>query len=185
VKTIYFVRHCAPDKSVHEDRIRPLTGQGKRDAQRLTERFAGVSVDRVVSSPYVRAIDTVKGIADQRGLTVETDADLRERAVGTWVEDFDTFARSQWADLDWKLPGGESLRETMERNVAALNRLLAHPAETTVVGAHGTALSTLIRAFDTDYGYADFRKIQNVMPWVVRFTFDGHALIGWETVELD
>ena len=38
MKTLYFVRHCAPDKTVREDRIRPLTEQGKADAQRLTER---------------------------------------------------------------------------------------------------------------------------------------------------
>lgn len=184
MKTLYFVRHCAPDKTVHEDRIRPLTEQGRRDAQRLTERFRGVGVDRVVSSPYLRAMDTVRGIAEARGLTVETDDDLRERAVGTWVEDFDTFARAQWSDMDYALPDGESLNTVMQRNLSALKRLLAHPAETTVVGTHGTALCTLIRAFDADFGYDDFRQIQDVMPWIVKFTFDGDQLIGWETIKM-
>ena len=184
MKTLYFVRHCAPDKTVREDRIRPLTEQGKADAQRLTERFQGVDVDRVVSSPYLRAVDTVQGIAQMRELTVDTDADLRERTVGTWVEDFDTFARAQWSDLDYALPDGESLNAVMKRNLAALARLLAHPAETTVIGTHGTALCTLIRAFDADFGYDDFRRIQDVMPWIVKFTFDGDRLLNWETIDM-
>lgn len=182
MKTIYFVRHCIPDISVREDKIRPLTEQGRRDALRLTEFFREIPVDRVVSSPYLRAIDTVKGIAEQRGLPVDTDADLRERAVGGWVEDFDAFARSQWADMDFALPGGESLNQVAKRNLAALERLLAHPASNIVVGTHGTALSTLIRAHDESYGYDDFKRIQNVMPWVVKFTFEDGRFVRWEEV---
>lgn len=41
------------------------------------------------------------------------------------------------------------------------------------VGSHGTALSALIHAYDPAFGYGDFERIRLVMPWVVRFTFDG------------
>lgn len=184
MKTVYFVRHCTPDISVREDRVRPLNGQGMRDAAHLTQRFAGIPVQRVVSSPYLRAVDTVRGIAESRGLPVDADSDLRERAVGGWVEDFDSFACAQWADHDYALPGGESLNQVMQRNRNALKRLLAHPAETTVVGTHGTALCTLLRSFDESFGYADFKRIQNVMPWVVKCVFDGETLVRWETVEI-
>ena len=27
-------------------------------------------------------------------------------------------------------------------------------------------------------------KIVDKMPWIVKFTFDGSRLVGWETVEL-
>ena len=184
MKTIWFVRHCQSDNTVHEDKSRPLTEKGMADAQRVTEFFRGKDVDRVASSPYRRAIDTVAGTAAARGLPVDTDEDLRERAVGGWVEDFDAFAQRQWADLSYALPGGESLQGVMERNLAALQRLLAHQAQNTVVGTHGTALCTLIRAFHSGFGYEDFRRIQHVMPWIVRFTFDGDRLIEWKQFDI-
>lgn len=184
MKTIYFVRHCTPDISVHEDRIRPLNAQGQRDALRVAEFFRDIPVDRVVSSPYLRAMDTVRGVAEMHGLPVIPDEDLRERAVGAWVEDFDAFAQAQWADIDHALPGGESIRQTMQRGMGALERMLADPAQITVAGAHGTALCSLIHALDKRFGYADFRRIQSVMPWIVRFTFEGGCLTGWEPIEM-
>ena len=183
MKTIYFVRHCQSDNTVHEDRVRPLTEKGLQAAQRVTEFFRDIPVQRVVCSPYKRAMDTVGGVAAINGLCVETDNDLRERAVGDWVEDFDAFAQKQWADLTFMMPGGESLQGTMERNLAALQRMLRHPAEVTVAGTHGTALCTIIRAHEMGFGYEDFRKIQKVMPWIVKFTFDGETLVSWEPME--
>lgn len=183
MKTIYFVRHCQSDNTVHADRPRPLTEKGLQDALRVTEYFRHIPVDRVVSSPYKRAVDTVQGAAALHGLPVDTDEDLRERAVGSWVEDFDSFAQQQWADLTYAMPDGESLQATMRRNLAALERMLAHPAQVTVAGTHGTALCTMIRAHDATFGYEDFRRIQKVMPWIVKFTFEDDCLVSWETME--
>ena len=180
MKTIYFVRHCQSDNTVHEDRVRPLTEKGMRDAMRVTEYFREIRVDRVVSSPYKRAMDTVSGVAHAHGLPVDTDDDLRERAVGGWVEDFDAFAGAQWADMDHALPGGESLNTVIMRSKNALKRLLNDPSDTTVVGTHGTALCALLHALDDGFGYADFQRIVGIMPWIVRCTFDGDRLIARE-----
>ena len=180
MKTIYFVRHCQSDSSVREDKLRPLTEKGQQDARRVTEYFRDIAVDRVISSPYKRAIDTVAGVAAARNLPVETDDRLRERAVGTWVQDFDTFARQQWSDLDFALPGGESLNHVMARNASALEQMLADSAESTVVGTHGTALCAMIHSLDPAFGYADFCRIVNIMPWIVKCTFDGGRLVARE-----
>lgn len=59
--------------------LRPLSEQGKREADRLVkaaEAFAPVS--RVLSSPYVRCVETVAPLANQRGLEVELSDDLLE-----------------------------------------------------------------------------------------------------------
>lgn len=184
MKTIYFVRHCQSDNSVHEDRPRPLTEKGLQDALRVTEFFREIPVDRVISSPYQRAMDTVKGIAEARGLAVETDEALRERAVGGWVEDFNDFAQQQWNDFDFALPGGESLNAVMARGGEAIGRLLNHSAETTVVGTHGTALCAMLHRFSPAFGYEDFKRIQNVMPWIVRCTFQGDRLVHMEEMPL-
>lgn len=184
MQQVYFVRHCTSDPSVHEESIRPLSEKGRQEAAALVDFFKDIPVSRVISSPYLRAMETVKGIAAGHGLSVDTDDDLRERTVGVWVEDFWEFARHQWEDFDFSIPGGESLREVMRRYLMALGRILDGSSDIAVCGTHGTALSVLIHAYDENFGYEDFMKIVDKMPWIVKFTFDGSRLVGWETVEL-
>jgi len=54
----------------------------------------------VISSPYLRAIDTVKDFAGEVGLDIKIVDDFRERKVGNvWIEDFNSFAKKQWKIL--------------------------------------------------------------------------------------
>ena len=172
---IYFIRHAEPNYNNHDDASRELSPKGLTDRTLVTDFLADRSIDLVLSSPFKRAVDTVAPLAESRGLAIGTDADFRERKVGDgWLEDFTTFAKGQWADFDFALEHGESLRQVQTRNLAALGRVLErHPGETVVIGTHGTALSTLVEHFRPGFGYAGFDRIREVMPWVVRMIFDG------------
>lgn len=77
--SVYLVRHAlAGDKRAWEgpDERRPLTQRGRRQARGLVELLAGSPVDRVVSSPRARCVQTVQPLADARGLPVEHAAEL-------------------------------------------------------------------------------------------------------------
>ena len=173
--TIYFVRHAQPNYDNHDDLTRELSPKGLADRCLVTQLLADVVVDAVLSSPYHRSAATVEPLALQRGLPLRTVADFRERRIaGEWIADFTSFARAQWADFDYKLPEGESLREVQQRNVAALESVLAEFAgQTVVIGSHGTALSTIINRYAASFGFEDFQRIRSLMPWVVRLDFDG------------
>jgi 2,3-bisphosphoglycerate-dependent phosphoglycerate mutase len=120
--------------------------------------------------PFPARRGTVRPLADQRGLAIETVEDFRERKVDTgWIEDFQAFARRQWADFQYKLTDGECLAEVQARNVGALAEVLKrHPGGSLVIGTHGTALSTMLHHLDPSYGYDWFERIRTVMPLVVR-----------------
>jgi 8-oxo-(d)GTP phosphatase len=80
---VYLVRHAKA--GVRElwqgpDEERALTRRGRRQAERLVERFQGVEIDRVVSSPFLRCIQTVEPLARSRGLEVEIAEELAEGA---------------------------------------------------------------------------------------------------------
>ncbi len=60
------------------DGERPLTRRGRKQAQRLVERFRGLEISRIVSSPFVRCVQTVEPLAGRRGLPVETTDELAE-----------------------------------------------------------------------------------------------------------
>jgi len=76
-----------------------------------------------------------------------------------WIEDFNSFAKKQWEDFDYKLSDGESLREVQNRNIKALNEVLRmYEGKNIVIGTHGTALSTIINYYDSTYGYDDLNE---------------------------
>ncbi len=172
--TVYFIRHAEPDFEVHDDLLRPLTVKGHADAKLVTAYLKDKKIDEVLSSPYLRAIDTVKDFADESGLNIKVIYEFRERKVDSaWIEDFTSFSKKQWEDFDYKLTDGESLREVQERNIKALNDvLLLHKGKNIVIGTHGTALSTIINYYQNTYGYEDFEKMKRLMPWIVKMQFN-------------
>ncbi len=174
---IYFVRHAEPNYENHNDRLRELTGKGLRDRETVTEYLADKNIHAVLSSPYKRAVDTVKHFADGQGLEIELVEDFREQKVaGVWIEDFNAFAQRQWTDLDYRLEGGECLREVQRRNIAALIDVLhRYEGKNVVIGSHGTAVSTILRHFQPSFSYPDFRRLQPVMPLIVRLSFEGQT----------
>lgn len=177
----YFVRHAEPNCQNHDDTLRELTPKGLADRALVTDYLRDKGIHAVLSSPYRRAVDTVAPLADALGLTIETVDGFRERAVGDWVEDFGGYSQRQWADFNYKLSHGESLREVQERNLKALDEVLERFGEQAVaIGSHGTALSTLIHHFRPGFGYAGFDRIRPVMPWVVHFAFDGRQCASVE-----
>ena len=184
--TVYFVRHAEPNYENHDDRLRELTQKGLEDSKRVTRFLSDKRVDKVYSSPYKRAVDTIRDFAKAAGLEIHLEEDFRERKIDScWIEDFEAFCRAQWQDFDYRRSDGETLRGVQIRNVSALNRLLKeHENRTIVIGTHGTALSTVINFYDHHFGYADFERIRGLMPWVVRFSFQGDVCVKIEPYNL-
>lgn len=179
---VYFVRHAKPDFLIKDDLIRPLTEEGKNDCRQVTEFLLNRNITKVFSSPYKRAIDTIKDFADILGLKINIIEDFRERKVDSiWIEDFDKFAKEQWNNFDYKLSDGESLNEVQKRNIIALQHILKQNInENIVIGTHGTSLSTIISYFDKNFNYNEFERIKNFMPFVVCISFDGEDVIRIE-----
>jgi broad specificity phosphatase PhoE len=81
--TIYLIRHAkAGDRDTwrDDDRLRPLSGRGHRQARLLVDLLHDATFDRVLSSPFVRCMETVVPIAGGRGLPVEPVEALAEGA---------------------------------------------------------------------------------------------------------
>ena len=84
----YLVRHAkAGDRSdwSGDDRLRPLTKSGQRQAEALAEMLDGEPIDRILSSGYLRCIQTVEPLGARRTLSVEPVKDLEEGAGGESV----------------------------------------------------------------------------------------------------
>jgi 2,3-bisphosphoglycerate-dependent phosphoglycerate mutase len=184
---IYFVRHAEPDYNDHNDLTRPLSTKGKGDVALVKRFFKDKEIDYVMSSPFLRAVDTVASLAAEINKEVLVLEDFRERKIdSSWIDDFDAFAEKQWSDFDYKLKDGESLREVQNRNINALNEVrTAHKDKTLVIGSHGAALSTIINHYDKTFDYENFRAIKSLMPWIVKFTFEEDRCVSIDQFDVN
>jgi len=85
---LLLVRHAsAGDRRAWsgDDRARPLDERGQTQAARLPLVLSGHRIERVVSSPHARCIQTVEPLAASRGLHVEARAELAEGAAAEAV----------------------------------------------------------------------------------------------------
>jgi phosphohistidine phosphatase SixA len=86
--TSYLIRHAkAGDREdwQGDDRLRPLTKSGRKQAEALVEILEDHPIDRILSSGYLRCVQTVEPLATARKLPVETVKQLEEGAGGESV----------------------------------------------------------------------------------------------------
>ncbi|MGH2351947.1 MAG: histidine phosphatase family protein, partial [Chloroflexota bacterium] len=128
----------------------------------------------IVSSPYVRAVESIRPLAHRLGIKVETDERLRERLLsqGPLPDPLERLQES-FDDLDMRLAGGESSREAMARGVSAIEDLRRHVANVTVVVTHGNLLTLLLKHFDDRFGFEEWRRLTNPDIFCVTIAEDG------------
>jgi 8-oxo-dGTP diphosphatase len=82
--TIFLVRHAKAGSRrawSGDDELRPLSKRGRAQARAVAKRLAGEGVTRIVSSPFVRCVETVAPLADKLGVEVERSDALAEGAT--------------------------------------------------------------------------------------------------------
>jgi len=128
----------------------PLTDLGYQQAHAAGHQIATLfEPEVIVASPFVRARETARVIAQILRLPLEVEPQLYERDVGvlkgqsydslTIAADYDHAA--PWA---WKPEDGESYVEVRARVAPVLDRLAAaHPCKDVVIVSHGGVMQTL------------------------------------------
>jgi 2,3-bisphosphoglycerate-dependent phosphoglycerate mutase len=177
--TLLLVRHAAsvpPTPGGPSEHERPLSALGLAQADALAPVVAAYGPSRVLSSPYLRAVQTVAPAAERLGLPVEPRDALREWASGIGPDPhWQRHYRHCWDDAEWATPTGET-HEALERRVlAALDEIASETGagETTVVASHGTWISRGLRGLGHDVD-ADF-WFAMPMPAVYVLRRDGDA----------
>ena len=69
-----------------DDRLRPLDPRGLRQAKHLVEVLVPLHPDQIVSSPYLRCLQTMAPVAEKMGLDVGADEALTPNAGQAAIE---------------------------------------------------------------------------------------------------
>jgi 2,3-bisphosphoglycerate-dependent phosphoglycerate mutase len=159
MKTIYIVRHC---KAEGQEPDAPLTTEGVLQALRLVETLAGVEIERIISSPYRRAKDSVTPLAQHLNIPIELDERLIERILCQGFNtDWQQHLEISFEDLDYCLAGGESSRTALQRIVSVIDEIRHDSAKTTLLLTHGNLMALLLKYFDDAVGFSDWKSLSN------------------------
>jgi broad specificity phosphatase PhoE len=109
MQTIVLVRHAA---ATSQDANAALTIEGRRQANLLADLLLQFQIQRVISSPFVRAIESAEPFCRRAGLRLETDDRLVERVLSARQDlpDWRDHLGRSFDDPDYCLEGGESSR---------------------------------------------------------------------------
>lgn len=168
-----FVRHCLTDWNVagrFQGRTDiPLNAEGRGQAQALAALFAPpFRLDRIVSSPLARALQTAEAIAARHGLAPIPDGRLAECGFGTLegmtLAEIETLLGGPCpgndVPYDFRPYGGEDRLTVVTRHLAALE---AHAlgAERVLMIGHGRGLNTLLTHLEEPplQERGDFREV--------------------------
>ncbi len=152
--TIYLIRHAQAEGNLYRRcngwHNGMITVTGRKQIQRLEERFKDIHIDAVYSSDLYRTMATAGAIYKPRGLTLRVDPGLREICGGIWEDhtwgewlhqDRDNLAAFLRYDPSWSVPGGETFPAVRRRmNDAILCIAAAHQGQTVAVVSHGSAI---------------------------------------------
>jgi len=143
---LYFIRHAeseANKKRILASRLPfPLTDAGLEDARQIAQELKTlVPVDRIISSPLLRAKQTADAFSEVYGVPVSLDEKLSEQDLGTFsgmsydevksLPDYQPETLLRW---DWVPRGnGESYAMVAERIQSFLESLATEQGHTLIV----------------------------------------------------
>lgn len=177
MKKIFLVRHCSA-AGQHKDS--PLTTEGIRQAHLLSIflREQDFAIDQIISSPYLRASESIKLYAEKKGLEIEFDDRLHERILSNEpVDDWLEVLEHSFHDLDFNLPGGESSNVAMRRANQVLESVFHNEDVSNVlVVTHGNILALILKQYDNRFGFDTWKEMRNPDIFLIHYD-DGVQLI--------
>lgn len=179
MKKIYLVRHC---ETVSQDRESPLTEKGYEQADQLAQFFASTQVDAIISSPFLRARESIELLAKRRNIEIIEDERLAERVLSCdnlldWYEKL----RETFTDLDRSYEGGESSREAMKRIVDVIEKILQSEMSDVIVVSHGNLLALLLQHYDDTFGFEEWKQLRNPDVFLLEGNMNGISIGNiWE-----
>ncbi|WP_160036935.1 histidine phosphatase family protein [Paenibacillus sp. An7] len=170
---IYMVRHAESPYTEGNERTRGLTLDGKMNAKKITEILKDEGINVIISSPYVRAILTLEGLAKELELDIQIFEDLRERHFSDCLishEEFMPAMKKMFDDSDYALPGGESNKVCQNRSVAVLKNILeVHKGKKVAMGTHGNVMTLMMNYFNSNYGFDFMNQVKKPDIYKLQF----------------
>ena len=165
--SLYLVRHA---KAEGQEPTALLTAEGRIQAVQLKKRLQELGIEKIISSPFMRAIQTVHPFATEECLDIELDDRLAERMLSTiHMDDWLEKLAQTFDEPDLRFEGGESSREALVRINSVVQDAL-NSDETALLVSHGNLISLLLQSLDNQFGFNEWKALKN--PHVFRIDYE-------------
>ena len=186
MKTIYFVRHAEPDRTVEDEVKRPLSLKGQKQSEELSEYFVNKRLKYIYCSPYVRTRQTANYISNKNNIPIVEVNALHERVISKeWIPtlNFTEYSYKQWKDRSYKISTGESLNEALKKYKNDVKKIISSTDEneTVVIVTHATVISLFLNYIDSNFDWDSFCRIST--PDVFKIIFNSENIIKWEHID--
>jgi len=169
-KKIYLIRHC---ETTGQSAEAELTERGFWQAEELAERLKDEQIKRIISSPYLRAVQSIEPLSRLKEIEIELDDRLVERKLSEgdlpdWLQKLE----NSFEDLDLKFNGGESSNEAMQRAIDVIENTSEY-SDIVAVVTHGNLLALLLKYFNNEIDFEFWKNLRNPDIWLLDFTDRG------------
>ena len=96
-----------------------------------------------------------------------------------WLEHI----RRSFADVDYRAPGGETLREAQGRGLAAISEIAGRGHRLPALCTHGNLLSAVVLSIDARFGFDDWRRLRN--PDLIELAWNSRGPVAFRRLSFD
>lgn len=171
---LYLIRHCEALGNARRlfqgTTDLDISELGAKQLQCLSQRFKSIDIDKVYSSPLIRAMKTAHAVADEKGLPITPHSGLCELDGGIvegkpFAESFNRIPglADTWDNhpQDFHPQGGESMRHAYERIWKTVLEIVSADAGKSIAAATHGGVS---RCLFCRLLYNDINRLKDV-PW--------------------
>ncbi len=170
----------------------PVNAHGRLQVEALASFLRNIGIGALYSSDLKRAVQTSEIISEKTGVKPVYDPDLRERNIGSWqglmLEELRDWYPEEYGQYisnpdEYRVPGGETLREVQKRMRRAFDRITAdETAETVAIVTHTVTIRTVLESLVEGY-LAGNMRLPNSSVTTIRYVDDAWSIVAFNDVE--
>jgi probable phosphoglycerate mutase len=194
---LIFIRHGESEANItatisNRDLPHALTELGRLQATEVAQALAPLGVQRVYSSPILRARETAQIVAGVCDMEVTLADALREFDCGVmegradeeaWAANRQAVLAWESGDYDYRIPGGESFQDMRSRFVPFVSHLLTERGQGCILlVSHGAVLHMMLPEVlsNVEYAFSRWHPLRNCARVVARRHKDGLICEEWD-----
>jgi len=171
--TFLLIRHCS---ATGQEPDAPLTTEGLTQANNLAVVLADYPITRILSSPYIRAVETILPYSKLKKIPIELDDRLKERVLSStnlpdWLDKLD----QTFIDSSLSFEGGESSFEATARIVEVINEVEMREDDYCAVVTHGNLAALLLHSISADFGFKGWQSLSNPDVFEINWNEDNKS----------
>ncbi len=185
---LYIIRHA--ESEANKQRIMasrlpfPLTDEGKNDAKLIASQLKEiVKIDKIISSPLIRAEETASFFCNEYKLTPDFDIRLAEQDLGIFsgmtydeVKIHPLYENETLKRWNWKPEGnGESYSDIADRVVSFFSELNPDTTENVLIVTHAVTFRLIRSVLENTLPEFSVSFPNNGEIWEVDFKGLGHV----------